>query len=224
MLQFVREIPIAIRIQKTLSHRRGFHFYVAVGVTTEVKPLSGMTVNLPLMDQWLKDLKEHLESKTFEAPTESLNTAFANIYAEAVQFLKEQIKDVKDPTLAGELSSPIHLSSLQFREERGFGFSSFLVPVQSPEDLEFFQSHFIEVLPPQGSANLLKIQTFWQHKAECPADYSHESFKLLKPLMALEAQALISQIEQLKGHKLESGSFLSRIQIHDLARARTLEI
>lgn len=224
MLQFVREIPISIKIQKTLSHRRGFHFHVAAGITTEVKPLSGMTVNLPIIDTLLAALKEHLEAKTFEAPTESLNLVFAEIYNESAQFLKDQIKAVKDPTLAGESSGPIQLSSLQFREERGFGFSSFLVPLKSPGDLEFFYSHYLEVLPPAGSARLLKIQTYWQHKNNSQADYSHESFKLLKPLMAFEAEALISQLEPLKGHKIDSGSFVSRIEIHDLGQNRTLEI
>ncbi|KYG63093.1 hypothetical protein AZI86_15345 [Bdellovibrio bacteriovorus] len=183
-----------------------------------------MTVNLPIIDTLLAALKEHLEAQTFEAPTESLNLVFAEIYNESAQFLKDQIKAVKDPTLAGESSGPIQLSSLQFREERGFGFSNFRVPVKSPEELEFFHSHFIEILPPQAPARLLKVRIYWQHKAGSLADYSHESFKLLKPLMALEAEALISQLEPLKGHKIDSGSFISRIEIHDLGQNRTLEI
>jgi hypothetical protein len=212
MLQFVREIPVSIKIQKTLSHRRGFLFYVAAGFAGDVDPESGMIVNLVIVDKWLSSLKAKLEEQVFETDEENLNSLFVDIYSQALQFLKDQSQ--KQATLG----------SLRFREERGFGFSSHLVPVGSAKDIEFFSTQFMELVPPVGEAQLLKLQMSWQHAKACRADYAHENFKLLKPLTVMDAESLVTELGRIKNTKLASGSVLSRIEVFDPAQNVTLEI
>jgi hypothetical protein len=218
MLQFVREIPISVTIQKTLSHRRGFLFHVAAGFAGNVDAESGMIVNLVYVDQWLQDLKAQLEAQTFATESESLNEVFAAVHSEAAQFLQTRVR---------KFGQGLKLSQLTFREERGFGFSSYLVPVNSPQDLEFFNTQYLELVPPaseEAVSKLIKIKTHWQHHKGSPADYAHESFKLLKPLMQLNADELLEPLAQIKNHTLESGSRLARIEVVDIAKNVTLEI
>ncbi len=81
MLQLVREIPIYTTIQGALSSRRGFLFHLSAGFSHEVDPLSGMSVNLVKVDEWLWRLKKNLEKDVFVSETESLNHTFAEIMA-----------------------------------------------------------------------------------------------------------------------------------------------
>ena len=50
MLQLIRETPIRVVSEGTLSSRRGFLFYIAAGFSKEVDPLSGMSVDLVQVD------------------------------------------------------------------------------------------------------------------------------------------------------------------------------
>lgn len=224
MLQLVHEIPVSIKIHKTLSQRRGFHFYLAAGFSGEVGPLSGMAVNLVLVDNWLKALKGRLESQVFTTSDESLNGVFLDLYAQAASFLKSCADETSDPSLAEEKTGKVFLASLALHEERGFGFQSFLVPIDLAHEVEFFNTHYLELVPPEGAVRLLKIKSYWRHRSQSDSDYAYESFKLLKPLMVVESEHLMAQLQELPGWRLKCGSTLSRLEIQDLAGQTTIEI
>ena len=79
MLQFVRQIPISIVIEKAPAEKWGFLFYLAAGFTKELNPLSGMTVSLPLVDQALQELKVNLEVEILTLRTDNMNELFSEL-------------------------------------------------------------------------------------------------------------------------------------------------
>ena len=212
MLQFVREIPIRILIQKASSERRGFLFYLAVGFSKEVNPLSGMTVNLMLVDEWLKELKEALESAPFISTHDNLNASFAEIMAITRLSLVE--KAVQESAT---------LISLEFREERSWSFSwNHQMPA---EELSMKYNHFMEAFPLTASEfDLLKIEFKWRRQQNCEADFHHEDFKILKPLVPRDHGHLHRLLKEKIGTKLASGSFLESIQVHHLGGRYSVEV
>lgn len=212
MLQFVREIPISIVLQSASSARRGFLFKLAAGFSKEINPLSGMSVNLVSVDQWLAALKTDLEQTVFESKSESLSHAFAEIMAVVRLNLVEQAE-----------KEQAQLSSLDFREERGMGFS--WNHQQSPEELVIKHVHFLEgFLANAAEASLLKVEFSWLRVPDCEADFSHEGFKILKILAAKNFEDLCSKLALHKGGELESGSYLAQIQLHNLSKGFTLSL
>ncbi|WP_374030072.1 hypothetical protein [Bdellovibrio bacteriovorus] len=203
MLQFVREIPILIVIQGALSSRRGFLFHLAAGFTKEIDPLSGMSVNLMLVDEWLKDLKTDLEATLFESSSESVNHAFAEVMAVARLNLTEKAE-----------KEGAQLASLRFREERGWSFS--WSHEQSPEEMMFTYPHYIESLPKNEKFDLLRVNFEWHRVQGCEADYQHEGFLLLKKLAQKEASELQNSLPSLLQTKLPSGSSLQNIELEYL--------
>ena len=93
--------------------------------------MSGMTVNLMLVDQWLGQLKASLEKDIFISKSDSLNHAFAEILAVTRLNLIEQAE-----------KEQATLVSLSFREERGWGFS--WDHQMSPENMRIHHSQFLE--------------------------------------------------------------------------------
>ncbi len=212
MLQFVREIPISIVLQSASSARRGFLFKVAAGFSKEINPLSGMTVNLVLVDQWLSQLKEELEESVFISKSESLSHAFAEIMAVARLNLVEQAEAEK-----------AQLISLEFREERGWGFA--WNHLQSPEILTLKHTHFLEAfLTDPVEAALIKVEFVWQRARDCETDFSHEGFKVLKILAAKSFSDLCERLALHKGGELDSGSVLSEIHLHNLSKQFSLSL
>lgn len=212
MLQFVREIPIRILIQKASSERRGFLFYLAAGFSKEVNPLSGMTVNLVLVDQWLKELKEAVESAPFISEHDNLNASFAEIMAVTRLNLVEKAEQ-----------EGASLISLEFREERSWSFSwDHEMPV---EELSMKYNHFMEALPLIPSeSDLLKIEFKWRRQQNCDADFHHEDFKILKPLAPRDHGHLHSLLKEKLNTKLASGSTLEAIQVHHLGGKFSVEV
>ncbi|WP_413557587.1 hypothetical protein [Bdellovibrio sp. HCB209] len=212
MLQFVREIPISIVTQSASSARRGFLFKMAAGFSKEINPLSGMSVNLVLVDQWLGKLKTDLEQSVFISKSESLSHAFAEIMAVARLNLIEQSE-----------KEGAELTSLEFREERGWGF--FWQHLQSPEHLVIKHSHFVEgFLTDTDNAALLKVEFEWMREPDCEGDFAHEGFKILKVLKGKNLSELQAQLALHKGGELESGSSLSQIHIHNLSKGYSVRI
>jgi hypothetical protein len=212
MLQFVREIPISIVLQSASSARRGFLFKVAAGFSKEINPLSGMSVNLVLVDQWLNLLKTELEESVFTSKSDSLSHAFAEIMAVTRLNLVEQAE-----------SEQAQLISLEFREERGWGFA--WNHLQSPQELAIKHSHFLEgFLADPVDAALLKVEFVWQRQPECEVDFSHEGFKILKILSAKTFEDLCAKLALHKGGELESGSVLSEIHVHNLSKQFSLAL
>lgn len=203
MLQFVREIPIRIVIQGALSYRRGFLFHVAAGFNHEVDVLSGMSVNLMDVDLWLAALKKELEKEVFHVSSESFNSCFAEIMSLAQSLLSKMATE-----------QGVTLASLTFREERG---SIFSWDCAEPRDrLKFTSFQYVESFSHSVAFQLLRCGFVWQRAQGCEADYSYESFRLLKSLSNREAAPLPRQLEQLIGVKLNSGSTLMSVQIEYL--------
>lgn len=215
MLQFVREIPIRVSLQGTLSSRRGFLFYLAAGFAAqsgEVDALSGMSVNLTSVDQWLGILRQEIEGTVFTSPGEILNHGFADLMAVVRLRLTELAE--KDG---------VKVVSLCFREERGWSYR--WTSSMSPEHQLFSYFQFAELLTPGTAAQLLKVELQWLRAYGCESDYQHEGLMLMKttqPAKGLEE--LLTVLRALKGHSLSSGTRLQDLRVHLVAESMSLEV
>ncbi|MFM6927520.1 MAG: hypothetical protein ACKOX6_03610 [Bdellovibrio sp.] len=214
MLQFVREIPISIVIEGASSARRGFLFHLAAGFSKDVNPLSGMTVNLMLVDKWLGGLKTSLEQDIFISKSDSLSHAFAEILAVTRLNLIERAEaEAEQATLV----------SLSFREERGWSFS--WNDKISPENMIVKYSQFLEAfLQEREQFALLKADFSWLRVLDCEADFSHESFKVVKNLSASGFSELTQKLSLEIGKKVDSGSFLESVTVHNLTERFSLTL
>lgn len=211
MLQLVREIPIQIVIQGTLSSRRGFLFYMAAGFSKSVDPLSGMSVNLTLVDQWLQEARQRFSADLEDVPSESPNSLLVKWATGIRDFLNERAQ-----------AEGACLSSVSFREARGWSLSW---DTTLAEGMWFFSySYYVETLPLDGTFDLLKVHFFWLRQPGCMADYQHESFKLLKTLNPFEARQVAKGLSAKIGKVLESGSTLHFLQIESLGKNYKLQI
>ncbi len=205
MLQFVREIPLRIVMHGASSERRGFLFYMSAGFSKELNPLSGMTVNLVQVDEWLGELKNALEKDVLVSKTENLSHAFAELMAIARLYLVEKAE-----------SEQATLISLSFREERAWSF--FWDHNLSPEEMNFRYVHFLEAFPKtQDEFDLLKIEFSWRRVQGCETDFRHEGFKILKDLSIKNHVELRERLQGQVGLRLESGSDLSEVVLHYLS-------
>lgn len=204
MLQFVRQIPIRILIQGASSERRGFLFKVAAGFSKEVDPLSGMTVNLVLVDRWLRDLKCSLEADVFVSKSGILSHAFAEIMAVTRLNLLERAEE-----------EGATLTSLEFREERSWSFS--WSHHMTAEEMDFSYTQFMEAFPHSPEIfDLLKIEFVWRRQQGSEEDFQHEGFKILKGLTARDFATLHEQLRLHAHFKLSSGSSLQAVTIHHM--------
>lgn len=194
MLQFVREIPIRIQIQKASSGRRGFLFYFAAGFEGPLDPLSGMSANLVSIDGWLKKLKASLEDRTFVGPEEALVLARKELSLQAT-------------------TEHIRLVSLEMKEQR----SGALKWQQESSFLTWTSSHYLEFFPVDDRFELCRLEFVWKKAPGCEEDYLHEGFKVLKGLQVKSWADLISALGEAKGLRLVSGSELFQIGLHGLA-------
>lgn len=213
-LQFVREIPIRIVIEAS-SARRGFLFHVAAGFFKDIEPLSGMSADLMLVDQWLMGLKKDLEQTLFITSSESFNHSFAEILAVTRLNLMEEAE--REGTL---------LKSLLFREERGWSFSwDSSLPAGA---LIVSHSLYLESFARSAAANdveafdLLKVTFNWSRKQGCEADFSHETLKLLKACQRHGSDKLHQKLQAVLGTTLPSGSFVKSIEINYLGEKYSL--
>ncbi|WP_415061935.1 hypothetical protein [Bdellovibrio sp.] len=203
MLQFVREIPISIVIEAAPSQRRGFLFHLAAGFSKDVDPLSGMTVNLMAVDQWLSDLKVNLEKAAF--------ISFAEVMAVARLTLLERAN-----------KEAATLQSLSFREERGWAFS--WNSEDSEDVLNFSYAHYLESFPKNEKFDLLKVVFHWRRLQNGEEDFQHEGFKLLKELSLKESVDLHESLHDCVGHRLASGSFLQKVEILHLGAGYSVSV
>ncbi|WP_413295440.1 hypothetical protein ACLSU7_18825 [Bdellovibrio sp. HCB185ZH] len=179
---------------------------MAAGFSKEINPLSGMSVNLVLVDQWLSELKKDLEQTVFTSESDSLSHAFAEILA------------VTRLNLTGHaVDEDAELISLDFREERGWGFS--WNHLQSPVEMMVKHSHYLEgFLAAPEDASLCKVEFVWLRTQDCETDFAHEGFKILKNLVAKNFEELQAKLALHKGGELDSGSFLAEINLHNLSK------
>lgn len=215
MLQFVRQIPIRIVIQGTLSSRRGFLFSLAAGFSKKVDPLTGMSVNLSEVDKWLVEAENRFSGFLSVSDYDSIHDGIAD-WVQAIQsFLSEKAK--------GEGAI---LSSLTLREERGWEVSWNL---QLPEaKLLFTYSHYLEVFPAKERFDLLKVNFTWMRRVGCTVDCQHEGFKILKAMKPQDVSSLENSLKQVVGkcvgEELTSDSTkLHSVQIEFLGEKYKLE-
>lgn len=210
MLQFVREVPFRIVVQGTLSSRRGFLFHVAAGFSKAVDPLSGMSVNLTSVDQWLEDARLQFATNPIDSSSENITEDLVR-WVEAIKLFLSQNARTEGATL----------TSLRFREERGW--SLFWSEAQFSGQLILSYSHYIESLPANGAFDLLKIQFSWLRAPHCQADCQHEGFKLLKAVSAFEARQLTEQLKKHAGMTLHSGTVLLAVRLEYLGEKYAVE-
>lgn len=239
MLQFVREIPIRIVIEGASSARRGFLFYLAAGFFKEIDPLSGMSVDLVLVDQWLASLKKDLEQTVFITPGDAVvresfsNEASlressiwggsSNKSAESFSHSFAEIMSVSRLNLIEKAEKyGASLKSLRFREERGWSFS--WDSAQSPEEMVFSCSLYLEsFLKSEGIEDsedqcfdLLKATFNWVRHQGCEDDFYRESLKLLKTCSFKTTKDFHKKMGYILGARLSSGSFLVSIEVSHL--------
>lgn len=211
MLQFVREIPIRIVVQGTLSSRRGFLFHMSAGFSKDVEPQSGMSVNLNLVDQWLDEVRSHFSVEPLISQFESPNNSLVS-WLQSIQALLRRRAQAQGAVLA----------SLCFREERGWSVSW---DHSLPDDkVVFSHSHYVEVVPLASTFELLRVHFCWLRASGCQADYQHEGFKLLKLVSNGEALQLQEQLGAFVGRTLDSGTALRSIQIEYLGEQYTVHL
>ncbi|KHD87664.1 MAG: hypothetical protein OM95_13005 [Bdellovibrio sp. ArHS] len=212
MLSFVRETSLNIVLEGALSTRRGFLFYVSAGFYAPINPLSGMSVNLVSVDQWLLELKAHLEAKVWVAETEVLNPVWSTVLEEARDFLSQRAHAEKAV-----------LQSLSFREERHWGFS--WKATQTLLQTQFTYEHYLESLPVGNRFELLKVCFLWEHDSRDGVnldDYRHEGFKLLKTAAAKNSESFLEEARSWVGVTLASASRLQQIKIDYLTSGYSL--
>ena len=82
-MKFFRKVQISTLLTKPLSDRQGLLFSLSVGCSAPLNPLTGMTVDLPLMDAWLSSVKQQIEAQS----SESAETSLATLYLLGLQIL-----------------------------------------------------------------------------------------------------------------------------------------
>ena len=211
MLQLIRETPIRVVSEGTLSSRRGFLFYIAAGFSKEVDPLSGMSVDLVQVDNWLAQAVERFGQGNFEIISQDFHGGLTG-WAEAIRQFLDRCAQEDGATL----------TSLCFREERGWSFS--WQPELSSGQWIYSYSHFIESIPLTGAFDLLKINFNWLRVEGCSADLQYEGFKLLKPMTEVGAQDIIESLRDLWGKRLASGTVLNSIDVDYLGEKFSVKI
>lgn len=197
MLQFVREVPVRILMQKTSSERRGFLFYLSAGFSKEINPLSGMTVNLVEVDKWLSELRYEMQESIFESSLDEV-MAFAR------DFLQERAATEK-----------AELVSVEFREERSWSFA--WSNEQAEDTMTIKYQHYLEAFALQPEDfGLLKIEFSWLRAAHSEIDFQHEGFKILKNLAPKNPSQLREQLQAHRGMFLSDGSSLASVTLHYL--------
>jgi hypothetical protein len=203
MLQLVRETSIRILIQEAPSLKRGFLFYVSAGFSKEIDQQSGMSVRLNSVDLFLRELKSLLEGRSF--------SSFSDLMEVAWQYLHGQAQ-----------AENAVLSSLSFREHRGWGF--FWRPTLASGDLYFEHKQYLEMFPSAGEIDLLQVRFIWHHKKGSTAAYQAAGHKILKQFSQINGADLKSFLNTQVGLLLDSKSRLESIQIDYLSENFSVQI
>lgn len=198
MLQLVREIPIRTVVKTSLG-RRGFLFHLAAGFSKDLDFESGITVNLVRVDAWLNELKQTLEADLGISMSPNHQEFFALQMQKAKNFLSKQ----------AELSGA-ELTSLCFREERGWSFSW---NKRSNQDLFFSYPFFIEAFSGAGCFELLKVKMNWRYQNDSDRDFFSEGLTILKNVS--KTQDLV-EFSKTNGHGEELVNGLASIEVLNL--------
>lgn len=209
MLQLVREVPIRIIVQTASLARRGFLFYCSVGVSKAVDSMTGMTVNLLDLDQWLHHVQGKLEKTVWVSNSETV-----------VPALKQALVSARQQLVLEAAKQDALIASLEFREERLWSFG-----LNLKNEWTYKSTHFLEAfLTSEQDFDILKIEFHWKRGPDCETDLQHEAFKILKGLHPKGKMDLYKQLQGHLGFLLESGSELKGLDVHHLGEAFSLSL
>lgn len=203
MLQFVRQIPVQVFIQKALSSRQGFLFHISAGFCHDVDPLSGMSVNLKVVDEWLGELKARIEKSPFESSSSSLN----DVLVQLLTFSKIQLAKMAE-------SSGARLVSLSFQEVRGMHL--FWDEGLSGSKIYFKSRHYLETFTKDGRFDLVQVSITRPHLLGSDCDYHVEELRVLKRVSQGDVGNLTRELSVLLGHRYSSGAQVEQVSIEFL--------
>lgn len=213
MISFNREIKISMSMNETLSDRRGFLFHVSAGFTSKDQKVdkdSGMLVSLVDVDQWLAELRKKLEARPFPASRWKTEDTYADLLKKSRLFLQEKSRLFN-----------ADLVSLNFREDRGWGF--YWESTFDDKCLRIYQSQFVELFDARLGARLCRLEFHWARVSDCSQDLHRESISLLRKLALKSYQDIIERLDSIKSHELKSGTVLAGIKLVNSRDNETLE-
>lgn len=208
MLQFFREAPIRIQFQAP-SERRGFLFSLAAGFSKDIDPLSGMSVNLVDVDQWMTELQNSMQGKVYDLESD-------------IHLAARLVYECRDRLRKSAEASGVALTSLKLTEERSGVFSwdthvrEGFFNQECSYYLEFFEDgHFVD---------LLQMRFRWLSPNTCQEDLFSEGLKLLKDVRALSQEDLAQTLSPFKGILQEKGNILEAIVLEYRSLGYRLEL
>jgi hypothetical protein len=197
-MQIVRQTAFSYVISEPLPARRGFYFKLAAAFEKEVDALSGMTVNLMDIDEWLKGFIESIP---------------ANGFAVLENHAEEILRQARGYLHSRAVIQNAQLISLCLSEERNW---SLAWNKAMPADQYLFEcSHFFESIHVDCPA-LLQIFFQWQVSCLQDFDFSYESLKLLKSSGLSSMSSIEDNIQKLNylfNTSLKTGGALKNIWV-----------
>lgn len=198
MIQVVRQKSFGYVISKPLPQRRGFYFHMSAGFYKDIDALTGMSINLVEVDQWLQQFVDSMLNRdSSSAPLSAQDLLFL-----ARSYLEERAR--KSNTI---------LASLALKEERQWTVSwdrGMAEGCCTFESGHFFESFHADYL------GLFKIFFKWQRHQAASTDLAFESLRLLKCSRMDSSAALSVNIEKLRtliDFELPSGPRLKGLRI-----------
>lgn len=158
MLQFVRKTSLSFALGLGSPSQKVFLFHLAAAFSKPVDPLSGMSVNLVLVDQWLHDLKASLLDLQNSDPQNKLQQGVQQKTQSPLGSIEDLVLWSADFLKSKALQEGAQLSSLCFQEERGRSWSWDAV---EPTALRRGFSYFLEAPALQEGLHLLKLHLEW---------------------------------------------------------------
>lgn len=207
MLQFVRKTSLSFALGLGSPSQKVFLFHLAAAFSKPVDPLSGMSVNLVLVDQWLHDLKASLLDLQNSDPQNKAQPQFGSIedlVLWSCDFLKSKA-----------LPEGAQLSSLCFQEERGRSWSWDAV---DPTALRRGFTYFVEAPSLQGGLYLLKLQLEWAGSA-LDQVLEQEGSQILQMITGSQFQDLLKFLQSRALFHRDSVAKLTSIKIENLSEA-----
>ncbi len=209
MICFFREKNFSFLFDSPLAPRRGFFFYLTLGVSKELDPLTGMTVNLLWVDQWIE---EFIQGLPRSSALLSQNAAlFSQASALHLNLSRAILKQAQIFFSARAFAEGAQVVSLALREERGGGLHW---EASRPDDFAWTSSHYWESFHPE-TGGLQRLHLTWRTDDVEEPDFFAESLLLLKT-SNLDSVAGIEQngarLNQRLGHRLGPRTFLTSIR------------
>lgn len=119
MLSFHRQISVGLKLKEPLSNgRQGLFFILSAGFSAPVEPLTGMSVSLPLIDEWLAEEKNRLETGAFSMHSKENPEVALEVFFEVQKELSE--KAAKHSVDLRKLIADFHEYQLSWERDLGF--------------------------------------------------------------------------------------------------------